>query len=71
VLFKMHKFEPGIIYLCDKGRRGDELLHYFMSNPSRHNMSRMLEECQKKGSGDLYIQTVKFLLNTYCTAHEN
>lgn len=71
VLFKMHNFEKGIIYLLKKTGKSHELLQYYMSNPIPKNKEKMLKVCQQRQEGDLYIQTFKFLLTSYCTAERD
>lgn len=58
ILFKMYRFSPGIVYLCEKMNLREELLNFYIENRD-HN--RVLELCKQHGENelDLWIQALK------------
>ena len=74
VLFKMHNFEQGIIYLCEnKKQLNDQLLHYYMSKEEKmnENIKKMLKICENQKEGDLWIQTLKYILKKHMTTEND
>lgn len=58
ILFKMYRFSPGIVYLCEKMNLREELLNFYIQNGENN---KVLELCKHHGENelDLWIQALK------------
>jgi len=59
VLFKMYKFGPGIVSLCEKMNLREELLSYYIEREDFGNIIRL---CERHGEREinLWVQALKF-----------
>jgi len=70
VLFKMFKFEPGIVYLCDKMNLREELLNYYIEKGKDESI---LALCKEYGQTEvnLWVQALKYFAKPSTAKKEN
>ncbi len=66
MLFKMHHFDPGIIYLCEKLQLHEELLQFYIDREHKNKDDDIIAHCQKswKTYGtNLWVQALKYFIS--------